>query len=266
MTIKLVVSDCDGTLVTPDKKLTDAARKAVARLHAAGIGFTLVSSRPSFGMRMLIAPCDLRLPFGAFNGSSIVGPDFAPLVQTVIAREVVARSLAVLQEFDVDVWLFSGDSWLIARDGDYVPNEKRTIETEPTVVQDFSLYLDRVCKVVGVGADPEKLARCEAAMQGALGDTAHAARSQSYYLDVTPRGHDKGTFVDAMAKRLGVTRDEIATLGDMRNDLPMFRRSGISIAMGNAPDDVKAQASRVTASNREDGFAKAINELLDENR
>ena len=266
MTIKLVVSDCDGTLVTPDKKLTEAARQAVARLHAAGIGFTIVSSRPPFGMRMLIAPCDLRLPFGAFNGSSVLSPDLTPLSRTVIAPAAAARSLAVLAEFDVDAWLFTGDRWIIARDGDYVAHEQTTIETTPTIAADFSPYLDSGCKIVGASADSEKLARCEAAMQKALGDTAHAGRSQSYYLDVTPPGQDKGSFVDAMAKRLGVMTDEIATLGDMRNDLPMFRRSGMSIAMGNAPDEVKAQATRVTATNREDGFAKAIDDLLDGNR
>lgn len=266
MTIKLVVSDCDGTLVTPDKKLTDAARNAVARLHAAGIGFTITSSRPPFGMRMLIAPCDLRLPFGAFNGSSILNPDLTPLVKHTIPKASAQRSLEILAEFNVDAWLFTNDTWIIAHDGDYVAHERDTIDTVPTIADDFSPYLDSACKIVGASADADKLARCETAMQKALGDTALAARSQSYYLDVTPPGQDKGRFVDAMALRLGVSLDEIMTLGDMRNDLPMFRRSGISIAMGNAPDDVKAQATRVTASNKEDGFAKAIDDLLDGNR
>ena len=71
--IALVVSDVDGTLVTPDKQLTDAARRAVARLQAAGIGFTLTSSRPPLGMRMLLAPLDITLPIGPFNGSTRLG-------------------------------------------------------------------------------------------------------------------------------------------------------------------------------------------------
>ena len=79
-------------------------------------------------------------------------------------------------------------------------------------------------------------------MQQALGAQATAIRSQSYYLDVTPPGQDKGTFVEAMAKRLGISTDAIATIGDMQNDLAMFKVSGLSVAMGNATDDVKKQA------------------------
>ena len=99
-------------------------------------------------------------------------------------------------------------------------------------------------------------------MQQAVGKDATAVRSQTYYLDVTPPGHDKGTFVAAMATRLGISLGEVATIGDMPNDLPMFARSGISFAMGNAADEIKQRATHVTASNEEDGFAKAMDVIL----
>jgi hydroxymethylpyrimidine pyrophosphatase-like HAD family hydrolase len=65
-----------------------------------------------------------------------------------------------------------------------------------------------------------------------------------------------------MAKRLSISTEAIATIGDMQNDLAMFKKSGLSIAMGNATDDVKKQASYVTASNEEEGFAGAIEFIL----
>lgn len=261
--IKLVISDCDGTLVTPDKQLTPATLEAVAALHAAGIGFTVTSSRPSFGMRMLIAPLQITLPIGGFNGSSIVLPDMTPLTQHLIPHDAARRSVELLTRNGIDVWIFTSDKWVISnRDGVYVTHEANTIQSAPTVVSDFAPYLERCCKIVGASKDAQMLARCEAQMQDMLGNAAHAARSQSYYLDVTPPGQDKGNFVDAMALRLGVDNDAVATLGDMRNDVPMFKRSGVSFAMGNAPDDVKAQASHVTTANTDDGFAKAIETLI----
>ena len=99
-------------------------------------------------------------------------------------------------------------------------------------------------------------------MQQALGTQATAVRSQSYYLDVTPPGCNKGTFVQAMAKRLAISTDAIATIGDMENDLAMFQRSGLSFAMGNAADDIKKMTTHVTASNEEEGFAKAVDMIL----
>jgi Cof subfamily protein (haloacid dehalogenase superfamily) len=262
----LVVSDVDGTLLTKDKTLTDAAKAAVRRLHEAGIGFTITSSRPVIGMRFLIEPLAITLPVGAFNGSCIVDPQMNPIEQHLIPAAAARRSLDVLQEFGVDIWLFTSDLWLTRRpDGEYVPHEKRAIRANPTIVADFTPYLESACKIVGSSSDAALLRRCEVAMQQALGAEATAVRSQSYYLDVTPPGCDKGTFAEAMAKRLGISTDAVATIGDMQNDLAMFRKSGLSIAMGNATDDVKKVATHVTSSNEDEGFAKAIDMILSSN-
>jgi len=265
--VALVVSDVDGTLLTRDKTLTDAARSAVRRLHEAGIGFTITSSRPVIGMGFLIEPLAIKLPVGAFNGSCIVDPQLTPIEQHLIPASAAQRSLEVLDEFDVDIWLFTPDLWLTRRpDGEYVPHEKLAIRADPTIVEDFAPYLSTACKIVGSSSDPALLQRCEVAMQQALAALATAVRSQSYYLDVTPPGCDKGTFVQAMAKRLGISPDAVATIGDMQNDLAMFGVSGMSIAMGNATDDVKKLATYVSASNEDEGFAGAVDMILRNNQ
>ena len=87
--IALVVSDVDGTMVTKDKVLTDGAKRAVQRLHDAGIGFTITSSRPPVGMRFLVAPLGITLPIGPFNGSSIVDTDLKPIEQARAYRALM---------------------------------------------------------------------------------------------------------------------------------------------------------------------------------
>jgi Cof subfamily protein (haloacid dehalogenase superfamily) len=264
--IALVVSDVDGTLLTKDKTLTDGARRAARRLHEAGIGFTITSSRPAIGMGFLIEPLAITLPVGPFNGSSIVDPQLKPIELHLIPEAAARRSLDVLDQFGVDIWLFTNEKWLTRHpDGEYVPNEKRAIKADPTIVTDFTPYLQAACKIVGSSSDEALLQRCEAAMKQAIGAEATAVRSQTYYLDVTPPGHDKGTFVEAMARRLGISTAAVATIGDMQNDLAMFRKSGLSIAMGNATDDVKKVATHATTSNEEEGFAGAIDMILKEN-
>ena len=259
-----MVSDVDGTLLTKDKILTDGAKRAVRKLGEAGIGFTIVSSRPTIGMSFLIEPLAITLPFGAFNGSSIVDTQLKPVEQHVIPPAVAQRSLDVLNEFGVDIWLFTNDQWLTRNpDGEYVSHEQRAIRHDPAIIADFTPYLTGACKIVGASSDASLLARCEAAMKEAVGQQATAVRSQTYYLDVTPPGHDKGTFVAAMATRLGISTDAVATIGDMQNDLPMFAESGVSFAMGNATDDVKKRATHVTDTNERDGFARALEMIPD---
>src|SRR5258705_7835481 len=104
--IALVVSDVDGTLLTKDKTLTDGARRAVRRLHEAGIGFTITSSRPTIGMGFLIEPLGITLPVGAFNGSSIVDPQLNPIEAHLIPAAAVQRRLDLLNEYGVGIWLF----------------------------------------------------------------------------------------------------------------------------------------------------------------
>jgi len=261
--VALVVSDVDGTLLTKDKTLTETAKAAVRLLHASGIGFTITSSRPTIGMRFLIESLQITLPVGAFNGSCIVDPDLKVIEQHLIPQHAARRCIDLLEQFGTDIWLFTSERWL-SRDGNgrYVPLERRAIRADPTIVADFTPYLGSASKIVGSSADADLLKRCEAAMQNALGAQATAVRSQSYYLDVTAPGCDNGTFVKAMSRRLELSAGAIATIGDMQNDLPMFATSGLSFAMGNATDEVKRAATRVTASNEEEGFAKAIEMIL----
>jgi hydroxymethylpyrimidine pyrophosphatase-like HAD family hydrolase len=89
-----------------------------------------------------------------------------------------------------------------------------------------------------------------------------AARSQPYYLDVTHPEANKGYVVTCLSKLLGIPVAEIATIGDMPNDISMFEKSGISIAMGQASEEVKSAATYTTSSSEEEGFAKAVEEFV----
>ena len=259
----MVISDVDGTLVTNDKQLTPANRAAVDELRAHGIQFTITSSRPGFGMRSVIEALNLQHPVGPFNGSSIINPNLSVVQQHVIPLAAAQTSLALLARNGIDVWIFTNSEWVAHRDdGRYVPHERDTILTDPVMATDDTPYLDKACKIVGVSGDFDLLERCETELQAALGGGAHAVRSQRYYLDVTPPGFDKGTFVQALSAHLGIPRESIATIGDMQNDVPMFKQSGLSFAMGNASDAVKAQATHVTTSNQDDGFAQAMEQIL----
>lgn len=263
MTIALVVSDVDGTLVTSDKRLTPATVAAVRRLHESGIGFTVASARPPIGLKGLVEALDLRLPMGAFNGSTLVGPDLAPISETLIPADAARQAAEHFDGAGIDVWVFARGLWNL-RDprAPYTDLERCTLGVEPNVVAALDPLLDAAAKVVGVGGDAGRLARAESDLAGLLDGRAVVRRSQSYYLDVTPPGGGKGAFVAALARRLGIGREAIATLGDAGNDVAMFAESGLSIAMGNADEVVRAAASAVTAGNDADGFAEAIDRFV----
>jgi Cof subfamily protein (haloacid dehalogenase superfamily) len=261
--ISLVLADVDGTLVTEEKILTERARQAVRRLRDAGIKLAITSGRPPRGMAMLIEPLALDTPIAGFNGGMFVRPDLSIIEERVSPRPIAERAVDIIRKHEMDVWVYRGNDWFVRdKKAPHVAREEWTVKFPPTVVAGFDGQLDRAVKIVGISDDHALVQRCEADMQAALGKAASAARSQPYYLDVTHPDANKGAVVDFLSTTLAIPTREIATIGDMPNDVLMFRKSGLSIAMGNASPEVQKQAEFVTASYNDEGFAKAIERYI----
>lgn len=261
--ISLLISDVDGTLVTGDKRLTDASIDAVRRLKEAGIRFAITSSRPPRGMAMFVNPLQIEIPIAGFNGGVFTHPDLSIIEQHVLDAGAARQSLDLLHRDGLDVWLFSGNDWLVRDlDGPHVAHEIHTVAFAPAVVRSFDDRLNSANKIVGVSDDHELIARCEAKAKEMFGGEASISRSQPYYLDITSIHANKGVVADYLSTHLNIPTEEIVTIGDSQNDVFMFKRSGISIAMGNASAEVRAQANFTTDTNREDGFARAIERFI----
>jgi len=261
--IRLLISDVDGTLVTQDKILTDASRQAVAKLREAKIEFAITSGRPPRGMAMFCQPLALSNPIAAFNGGLFVRPDMSVIQQQTLDAPVAADVVKFLASKRLDVWVYSGNDWFVQdRHGPHVDREEFTVKFPPKVVAKYDPMPPNVAKIVGVSDDQDLVASTEAEARHQFGDHASIARSQPYYLDVTHPNANKGSVVRYLSGTMGIPTDQIATIGDMPNDVLMFALSGLSIAMGNASTEVQRAARRVTASNEQDGFAKAVERFI----
>jgi len=262
--IRLVIADVDGTLVTHDKVLTPRAIDAVFKLRAAGIQFAVTSGRPPRGMDMLVEPLRLDEPLAAFNGGVITVPGTTTVLrQNFLAPDVVKQTVQLILQHQLDAWIYTDTTWFVREaNAPHVAREQWTVKFAPEVKRDLIGLVGRVAKVVGVSDDLEAVARCEKDAQSALGAHASAARSQPYYLDVTHPKANKGEVVLAMSELLKIPTEEIATIGDMPNDVLMFVKSGVSIAMGNASLEVQKSATYVTTSSEEEGFANAMEQFI----
>ena len=262
--ISLLLADVDGTLVTEDKILTDRARAAVAALRKRNIRFAITSGRPPRGMAMLIEPLALDTPIAGFNGGVFVHPDLSVIETRSLAPDVAREAIDTIEAHGMDAWLYTDTDWQVhKKDAPHVAREAWTVKFEPSVVSKYAdADLNKAVKIVGVSDDHALVAKCEADITAALGARVSARRSQPYYLDVTNPAANKGAVVDTLVALLGIPAQEVATIGDMPNDVLMFKKSGLSIAMGNASDEVKAQANAVTDSYNNEGFAKAVERFL----
>ena len=245
--------------MTPDKTLTAHTKEIVRKLRESGIAFAITSGRPPRGLSSIIDSLEITTPIAAFNGGLFVKPDLSIIAQSLLPRGITEWAIAMMRAHSLDVWVYRGTEWYVLdRQAPHVDREERTVKFPPTVIADFDEVLDGVVKIVGVSDDHEAVARAEKDARKESGQKTSATRSQPYYLDITHPDANKGAVVTRLSELLAVPGDRIATIGDGPNDVLMFRRSGLSIAVGNAGDEVKAAAGKVTASNEEEGFAQAM--------
>jgi Cof subfamily protein (haloacid dehalogenase superfamily) len=264
MSIKLLIADVDGTLVTQSKALTARTCDAVARLRAAGVDFTITSGRPPRGMAMLVGPLGLTAPVAAFNGGVYIKPDLKTvLVQRTIPAAVARRTVDFFLRAGLDAWVYRGTDWFIRKaEAPRVAREIANVQFEPVVLEDIHAVLEGAVKIVGVTEDRALMARVERELGAQLGSDAAAVRSHPAYLDVTHPDANKGMVVREAARLLGLSLDEVATIGDMPNDMSMLSIAGSGIAMANAGPDVQRVARHVTLSNEHDGFAHAVDTFI----
>ena len=259
----LVISDVDGTLVNHDKQLTAGVQAAVGRLHDAGVPFTLVSARCPRGVQPLIDALGVKGPVAAYNGGTIFTEDGAVLEHHLVPAAVTRGLLAMTAGERISTWLFADGAWHAdTLDNPHVPRERLSANQEPVIVTDFAPLADRAEKLTFVSDDAPLLARLAQRAIAAHGSEATIAQSQTYFLDVTATVANKGDAIAALARAHGVPLERVAVFGDQFNDVPMFDRAGYSVAMGQAPDGVKAKADAVSTSNEEDGVAVAIDRYI----
>jgi Cof subfamily protein (haloacid dehalogenase superfamily) len=261
--IRLLIADIDGTLVTKEKLLTPMSVEAVERLDKAGILFGITTGRPPAGARMLVEPLpDLKFIAG-FNGAVVVRRDFSVFKENLLAATVAEQVVNIILQHGMDAWLYTDKDWFVRDPRAYrVDREQKTVQFPPKVTPSFDGLYDRVAKIVGASQNYDTVARCEKNVQERFGTSVSAARSQPFYLDVTHPNANKGEVVMMASEFAGIPTQEIATIGDMANDITMFEKSGVSIAMGNASPEVQRAATYVTASNQEEGFAMAVDDFI----
>ena len=258
--IRLVVSDVDGTLVRHDKSLHPETIKVAQELRDAGITLCLVSSRPPRGMEMYLEPLGITTPHAGFNGGQIVAADNKTILdELVIPEDAAAQAVEHMTAAGLDVWVFAGSGWYVkGSNGPYVAHEAEVTRNTFTVVEDFAPYLGRTNKIMASSKTFDLVGRVEAELQARLDAVASVNRSSPYYCDVTNVDANKGRAALELARIVGVPPEAMACLGDMNVDVPMLKVAGLSIAMGNAADSVKAAAMVITGTNDEPGWADAI--------
>ncbi len=259
--IALVVSDVDGTLLTPAHQITEHAQSAVRRLDESGVGFTVASSRPPRGLIQIVERLAIKLPFAPFNGALIVSPDGTIVAKHLIPTPLIRGVCDLSRRFDLNLWVYQDWDWFAWRRDEFVDREEATAEFSAQVDERLESHFQNCPKLTVVGS-PEIVRQCRQEVLQQWGSELEATCSQPRFLDITIKSANKGAVITNLSRILHIPAEQIAAIGDGPNDVGMFARAGLSIAMGNAEECVQKSAKFVTTANTDEGFARGIESFV----
>jgi len=266
--MKLLALDIDGTLITRAHQLTDGVRSALIDAQRMGkVRVILASGRPTPALYALSEALQLAQYGGylmPFNGGKIVEVATNRVISTqLLDADLIPQLYALTQEFRVNILTYTEEYILSEIEGDPYAEKEVTLTGMPLkVVPSFvEAVQELVPKCLAVGP-LDRLKPLAEAVEARLGDRVSAFRSSDFFLELVPKGVNKGASLERLLPLLGKTPADLIAMGDNYNDVEMIRLAGTGVAMGNAPADIQAIADFVTRSNEEDGVAYALEQLL----
>lgn len=264
--IKLVVSDIDGTLITSAGEVSAATRRAIARVMAAGVHFSVASGRPTKRVRAVLEGLGVNVPIISSNGAVIEDLSTGEIIYSLHLEHALARRvLTVAAEYDL-LWSFidAAEGW------SYVAGQRDVLdvlrpwvaELDARRVDDLDLFFAEqpLIRKIVVAGDERDLVHFEPTVAAIEG--VYITSSWLGNREIMVRGADKANAAKHLATRLGIEPEQVLAIGDHRNDLELLAWAGMGVAMGNAAPELKEIADWVTASNDEDGVARALDRFI----
>lgn len=266
MTYKMIVLDLDDTLLRDDHTISPKTKEALMKAQEMGTKVVLASGRPTYAMHAIAEELQL-----AQYGSFILSFNGAKIINCKTSEEYFSSTLPVatlhhLYELSrrENVWIhtYVGDDIITEEMNEFTNIEGDITGMKIIQVDSFIEAVKQPAVKALMVEDPTKLVEVEKKLKEELDGKLTVLRSKPFFLEFTELGVTKGTSLNQLIDRLGITREEVIAIGDSYNDLSMIEFAGLGVAMGNAPDDIKEIADYVTDTNMNDGVANVVEEFI----
>lgn len=270
--VKLIVSDIDGTLLTSDRKLTEENIDAIKKAKKQNIQFTLSTGRAASMIDYYIKTLNIDTPVVTLNGAVVWDPVSSRTIFDIPMDEDELKGLLEICKFyqldygamTMGTNYFSKNSFRIERYQGYNDFAKSlgmsimdldTFDDEHRCIEGMNVY-----KLLITEKDPKRIKPVVDHLQ-TIKKTGYTT-SEPGLLDIAEITVNKGLGVQKLAEALKLQPEEVCALGDYDNDIAMLQYAGFSVAMGNAPQNVKEHAFYVTGTNNESGLAQALEKFI----
>lgn len=264
---KILFFDLDGTLLTTDKQISPGNRAALKRMLAQGHRAVITTGRYLPSALEQARKLELHGPgcyLIAYNGGLVY--DLAaekPLFQQALPISIALEAMEICGELGIHVQAYDHNHVLVVPPYDentllrYCQIMGASYRVVPTLTEE-------PCKVLAASYDhPERLKKLEQPLKARLGSVADCFFTCPNYLEVVPKGINKGSAVVQLCQMLNIPIADSVAVGDAENDISMIRSARVGVAMANGSEEAKAAADDVTTlDNDHDGVAEVIEKYI----
>lgn len=262
---KMIVVDMDDTLLDDDHRVSRRNTEAIMKAQENGVYVVLASGRPSGAM--IDYAKDLKMDeyssyIISFNGGEIIScKDREVLFSESLKEEEIHALYDFSRENNVDILTYKDDFIISEDEGKYIDVESQITKMEKKKVGCFKSYMNSSAVKCIMLEEPEYLIEVEKKLKMKEPDKS-VAISKPFFLEVMPKGIDKGKTLDRLASMLGIKKEEIMAVGNAHNDLSMIEYAGMGVWVSNTNPELFSKGNAVVASNNEDGVAEAIEKYV----
>jgi len=266
--IKMIGLDMDGTLLTTEKKLTAYTKAVLRKALEQGIEIVLSTGRAITGIPKELLEMPGMKYAVTINGARILDlRENKVIYENTLSIETALKLLDIIGEYDAiqeafinSVCYSSKDKLSHANDyfvhpsiAEYIVKSRTPVENVRATVIEKNSSVDKVNGQFRNAEDKKSSYELLTKVPGVV-----VVSSLGNNWEINAEGTDKGSAMLKLGELLGIQREEIMACGDGMNDIAMLKAVGLGVAMENADPEVREVADYITASNDEDGVAKAI--------
>lgn len=260
---RLVALDLDDTLLDRDLVFSPRVREVVRAVMDSGVTVTLSTGRMFQSALPYARELGLSTPIICYQGALIKDPvSLETLFHQPVPLERAREVIRLVKRWGLHINVYVDDQLYVEKATPEAERYVRIARVPLHPVGDLLEFLKEDPTKIVIVSDEATIDRAMGELKAVFGETLYITESLPMFCEIAHPGCNKGTALAMLASQLGVLQEETVAVGDGLNDLEMIEWAGLGVAMGNAPDEVKAAAGIVTGTIKEDGAAEALEQIF----